>query len=409
MDAIPMATLKAHVVDDDVAEQILIRLDAKDLNRYKRVCKSWLSLITSTRFVSRHLNHSYNKDRYSNKLGHRRVSVFGNHHRLVGSSNGLVCICSLRSNLIVHNPMTREVRQLPYLPYICRPLCWGFGYDSLRDDYKVIVGARRDDKQTCFRLLSLKSNVWRDVGDENYNCFINEVGVLYNGALHWIVVDRNQKTLIVSFALSREEFKEIPQPDNDARYKCTWSSYPGIMKECLCVFGFCCGVWLMKKYHVKESWELVEIPYDDMKYDILRLGYPFVNDPKPDRTLEHRCWEYPAAPVFIKSLVSPHALEVAIESKFDLIVSVLKEKLDLGESNEQIQEVVERKFLGAPELEKSLIEQIQEAVNELVAIVIGKEDLDGPNLENNQASPWFRMMKLQSTLRLMMRQRGRQS
>ncbi|XP_076900782.1 uncharacterized protein LOC143555026 [Bidens hawaiensis] len=84
-----------------------------------------------------------------------------------------------------------------------------------------------------------------------------------------------------------------------------------------------------------------------------------------------------------------HVVEVAKESDSAETVSVLTEKVDLGEPNEQIQEVVkesvavltESKDLEAPELEKSSIEQIQEAVSEPAAVLIEKEDLGGPQLE----------------------------
>ncbi|XP_076948175.1 uncharacterized protein LOC143620355 isoform X2 [Bidens hawaiensis] len=84
-----------------------------------------------------------------------------------------------------------------------------------------------------------------------------------------------------------------------------------------------------------------------------------------------------------------HVVEAAKESESGETVSVLTEKVDIGEPNEQIQEVVkesvavltESKDLEAPELEKSSIEQIQEAVSEPTAVLIEKEDLGGPQLE----------------------------
>ncbi|KAJ0617100.1 putative F-box domain-containing protein [Helianthus annuus] len=113
----------AEVVHEDIVEHILIGLDVEDLISCMRVCKSWYSLITSPRFVTLHLSHSYNKDPYNNELVHRRIFFithlgFGSHH-LVGSSNGLVCIFSLQDRKVfVRNPLTREVRQLRSLPLV---------------------------------------------------------------------------------------------------------------------------------------------------------------------------------------------------------------------------------------------------------------------------------------------------
>ncbi|KAJ0617156.1 putative F-box domain-containing protein [Helianthus annuus] len=306
----------AEVVHEDLVEHILVRSDAEDLLRFKRVCKSWHSLITSSRFVNRHLKHSYNKDRIDNQIGHRRVTYVDDdqdHNELVGSSNGLVCITSFcGSELSVVNPLTGEVTELTRPPYMGFWLCcgFGFGFDSSTDDYKVIVKGKH---QTCVRVMSLKSNVWRVIEEVKYK-FITKTGILSNGALHWIVKDQNNKKLIISFDLSKEEFEEIPQPD-DVKYECSSSSYLGIVNECLCIFrqSNCCfldDLWMMKSYNVKDSWE--HLPHNhNMKHDI-------VHHLKGDvswfsSTFEHHwgceCgWKNTAAPIFVQSLVSPHGV-----------------------------------------------------------------------------------------------------
>ncbi|KAJ0806736.1 putative F-box domain-containing protein [Helianthus annuus] len=164
----------AEAVNEDVVEQILIELDVKDLIRFKTVCKSWHSLITSPRFVNRHLIRSYNKDRNNNEIGHRKIGLgYTYPGRLVGSSNGLICFAS--SSLYadvkfsVANPLTREVTQLRNSPWkdFLSCSCWGFGYDSSIDDYKVIVGVEGATHKTCFKVLSLKSNAWKVIGEVN--------------------------------------------------------------------------------------------------------------------------------------------------------------------------------------------------------------------------------------------------
>ncbi|XP_076884861.1 F-box/kelch-repeat protein At3g23880-like [Bidens hawaiensis] len=309
-----MAEIDVH---DDVLEEILIRLDVKDLTRYKCVRKSWFSLITSPRFVRRHMNHSCNKHHYNNEFGQRRVSLFTslelfNCYRLIGSSNGLVCV-EFKSKLMLCNPLTREVRQLLSPPFTDLTSCWGFGYDSSTDDYKVIVGVWKGENQTCFQLLSLKSNEWRLVGEAKFKWFDDKRGVLCNGALHWMIsnYDGNTKTSsIISYDLSKEEFKEIHLPNDERYMRCNL----GIFKECLCMFGNYfspTNAWLIKKCNVKESWELVKIRHDDeTKYDIvhtLGLRLPNGDDASWYYSASKRIsLEYMAAPVFVGSLVSPH-------------------------------------------------------------------------------------------------------
>ncbi|KAI3716468.1 hypothetical protein L1987_67373 [Smallanthus sonchifolius] len=314
----------AESVHDDVVEEIMLGLDANDLVSCRSVCKSWHSLISTSRFINRHLSYSYNKDRCSNELSHRRIFLEHNDggFRLVGSCNGLVCISTFSSKvilgkykLLVGNPLTREEKQLKLPAWIGLVLCWGFGYDSSRDDYKVIIGCQKGRNQTCVQVLSLKSNVWRVIGYVNYK-FISKVGILCNGALHWIVKDQKKKKLIISYDLCEDEFKEIPQPDN-AGYDSTYTSHVGVMNECLCIcisiYSFAGGVWLMKNYNVKQSWE--HLVYWK-NYDIVHLlrspkDESFFNDDASwflNTSDRHLFWlrHYIDAPIFVQSLVSPH-------------------------------------------------------------------------------------------------------
>ncbi|KAK9072508.1 hypothetical protein SSX86_008942 [Deinandra increscens subsp. villosa] len=271
------------VVHDDIVEQILIELDVKDLIRYKSVYSSF---------------HSY----YNSPV--------------VGSSNGLVCIFNSKTDeLLVGNPLTREVRHLELPTWIGARICWGFGYDSSRDDYKVLlVSAKLEDETYVVQVLSLKSNEWSCVGGLKYT-FSNVHGVLCNGALHWIVRDKNKKRLvIISYDLSKGEFKEIPHPDKAGYVLCS-SSCLGIVKECLCICLVSAYLWVMKNYNVKESWKRVRLDHE-MRYDIVH----YLRSPREvDFVYLNKSWDrigrhlgsfkemsYPRAPVFVQSLVSPH-------------------------------------------------------------------------------------------------------
>ncbi|KAK1435314.1 hypothetical protein QVD17_01075 [Tagetes erecta] len=287
-------------VPDDLADQILVTLDVKDLIRFKSVCKSWYSLITSSRFVNRHLNRSYNKDHNNNAIAHRRISLpddlFAGDYtdvHLVGSSNGLICVSLYKIRILVGNPLIRQVRDLSLPPSVISPSCWGFGYDSSTDDYKLIVGDFENENQTCVRVLSLKYNIWRVIGDVKYE-FISKFGVLCKGALHWIVRDIvSKKILVISFDLSNEEFKLIDHPRCISK-----RSKLGVINGCLCTYKYCkwsqCG--------------------DEIKYDCVHYLIP----PKYKKNSLYRdeSWFYKDyicgrrkqtyAPIFVRSLVSPY-------------------------------------------------------------------------------------------------------
>ncbi|GKC37570.1 F-box/kelch-repeat protein-like protein [Tanacetum coccineum] len=262
-------------------------------------------------------------------------SFLSNEYHIIGSSNGLVCISPKDVELLVTNPLTREVNYLPTLPdevlpektacrFISKP-CWGFGYDSSMDDYKVIVGFGVGKHRTRFHVLTLKSNIWKLIGDIKYKLDFRKSsrpGILCEGSLHWFMNDRKNKKTIISFDLSLEEFKEIPQPD-DSLYKCNDDDKLGFIEESLCIYKHqapsnqrignrCIDTrirpmkWIMRNYQVTQSWE--QAPYRCEAMDV---------DPHYLRNLEYithkssaycrslRIMDYMATPVFVPTLVSP--------------------------------------------------------------------------------------------------------
>ncbi|XP_071708438.1 F-box/kelch-repeat protein At3g06240-like [Rutidosis leptorrhynchoides] len=136
---------------------------------------------------------------------------------IIGSCNGLVCLSPKQTKLIVTNPLTRELKRLTTFPYCKRlaTLCWGFGYDSILDDYKAVLEFEiYPDKQlTQFYVLTLKSNIWKLVGEVKYRNIGSKTAALYDGALYWFMSNKKE-TVIISLDLCRDELKEIPQPDH---------------------------------------------------------------------------------------------------------------------------------------------------------------------------------------------------
>ncbi|PWA66895.1 isopenicillin N synthase [Artemisia annua] len=347
----------AEVVPFDLVEQILLRLGVKDLLRCKSVCKLWQSLILSYRFVKYHMNHANNKDNNNKEIGHRRILMpeiyrmnmaydmwyYMNSWQIVGSSNGLVCVTPVDAQVYVANPSIREVKDLP-TPPICirneedrKDLCWGFGYDSSIDDYKVVIGVVvvvEGKYLTRFQLLTLKSNTWKFIGDLKYTSF-STFASLCNGSLHWIMKDSiTKKWAIISFNLSQEKFKEISQPD-DSRYafdSTDISRKLGIVEGCLCIFNVETvpnNTWVMKNYNVSSSWELLPydclyntrkyIEQDDHMYrcSYIRTMYDIAYKPifniQPNDVFYNdkdiylsKTTAHMGDPIFVESLVSPH-------------------------------------------------------------------------------------------------------
>ncbi|GJZ96008.1 F-box/kelch-repeat protein-like protein isoform X1 [Tanacetum coccineum] len=169
----------------NIVEDILARSQVEDLLRCKSVCKSWKSLISSRRFVKYHLNYNLKKKAYNNESGDTAIEFDSEYcHRLVGSSNGLVCIhVCFKDELFVINPSTREVKKLRNPPKELLFDVLGFGYDSSIDDFKVVVGfSYKDSNDILFIVLELKSNYWKSVAGEVKGCPLLKYGDTYEGS-----------------------------------------------------------------------------------------------------------------------------------------------------------------------------------------------------------------------------------
>ncbi|XP_021750805.1 F-box protein CPR30-like [Chenopodium quinoa] len=202
-----MAALPSEILAD-----ILSRVPAKPLLRFKCVCKSWNSLIKSPNFIKLHLKQTLisNSDRhllvsseYSSSLhsadldlNHNLISCSELHHplkhhnavKLVGSCNGVVCISDeSKNNVVLYNPLTKSRREIP-VDQISNPsndfIVLGFGYDSKNDGYKVL---RVVDESEVI-LYSSNNNSWKTVGSFPYYLgYRGFSGLLVNEALHFMV------------------------------------------------------------------------------------------------------------------------------------------------------------------------------------------------------------------------------
>nr|XP_017178132.2 F-box/kelch-repeat protein At3g06240-like [Malus domestica]XP_028950854.1 F-box/kelch-repeat protein At3g06240-like [Malus domestica] len=195
--------------------------------------------------------------------------------KIVGSCNGLVCLVVDSEDMMIYNPSTRQVHAAPKLATICgKDYFYGFGYDSRKEDYKI-VRATSSSKAGVFAtqldIYSLKTNTWRARSETLPFYFLfNLVGTLLNGALHWAV--RRGKTTdqayangdderpfsIVSFDITEETYRQVPLPgDGDKNF----SFYGlGVLGGRLSMLhsphGSDYQVWLMNEYGVKASWSI---------------------------------------------------------------------------------------------------------------------------------------------------------
>jgi F-box interacting protein len=286
---------------DEVVVNILQRLPVKYLLRFRCVCRSWNSLITSPAFIDSHINQSIeNND--SNNLPHpllivrycaenpnadhyklfrdneafeectefefpiksRRI----NHFLLIGSENGLICF-SEHERYILWNPSIRKVVTLPK-PCITRKThgisCFiqAFGFDPRTNDYKVVRIVYGVTQKALVEVYSVSTGSWRITSDSIPS--LASLDITYwlvpkaclKGSVHFAGFTRGNEA-VFSFDLRDEVFREMILPDNIGDRRLETDTC--VFRDSLAVLFYYeherkkyCSIWVMKEYGLVDSW-----------------------------------------------------------------------------------------------------------------------------------------------------------
>jgi len=295
----------------DVIPEILCRLPAKLLLQLRCVCKSWNSLISEPKFAKKHFRVSTTWNFHCLFYTHclRKYiltsypidSVFtnltskftqfeyspnsfngdyprSNFYDFIGSCNGILCIADYYKGLVIlWNPSIRKFKELPLFqkPKVFTHMSFGFGYDSSKDNYKVVVildyimpnsitNENNLANKTEVRVHTLGTNIWRNVQEYPLGGVpVELLGKFVSGTINWLFSEELFQAcprFIVSFDLMNESYQKILPPNFGGVDVCHLSAL-GVLRDCLCV-TFVDDVWIMKEYGNQESWtKLFTVPY----------------------------------------------------------------------------------------------------------------------------------------------------
>lgn len=285
-------------MSDNIAEKLVIealsKLPIDQLVSFKGVPKS---VIESPDFIKMQLaqameNTSNHCLILSSSNGHPHSADFDsvNNHvvfqelldcpvTLWGSCNGLLCLSVDNDAIFLWNPLDKMLKKLPdekidpqFTELQLMDSLYGFGYDSVNDDYKVLRITRfRGFCNKDVKVYSLKRDSWKSVSNFT-NSIDSEKGVLANDALHWVVYVRELTNIygVASFDLATEEFMPVPMPPFSER---RFHLDLGVLRGCLCVVAKynkhkTADVWVRKKNGVEYIWtKLVTIIMPDLDPD----------------------------------------------------------------------------------------------------------------------------------------------
>ncbi|KEH27847.1 F-box protein interaction domain protein [Medicago truncatula] len=197
-------------IPHDIHFSILSKLPVKSIKRFSCVCKSWSNKLKLN------FPHPFNTPELDT------IDI-------LGSVNGILCVIGYIRNIgtstILLNPATEEVKVLPVsrgelLSEITTELVFhGFGYDNVRDDYKIIQYVDVvEGKDPFWEIYSLKTDSWRKIRiDMPVRCGVYANRDVYlNGVCHWLgQVEGNDEKfnmVMVSFHLGNEVCFVTPLP-----------------------------------------------------------------------------------------------------------------------------------------------------------------------------------------------------
>lgn len=286
---------------EEIIMDILIRLPVRSLLRFRCVSKFWKTLISTPEFKMEHLNHAKNSQNSQKILISRRCPKdnsmlyyccslslvhpvedalgFPSNHRpcqyLILSCCNSLALLWVQGEHLLWNPSTNESIVLPnpnpnpnpeFSPSYFK---YGFGYDSISVDYKILR-INNTDEGGAGQILGLKSSSWRRIDEHPHGRRSRLFGMdslaYVHGAFHWIGVDMSTNYYVVSFSISNEAYGEIPFPPlaettrDASRIPCGHSGV-SVLGGLLCANYTsrnreACTVtlWVMKEYGVGESW-----------------------------------------------------------------------------------------------------------------------------------------------------------
>ncbi|XP_058741991.1 F-box/kelch-repeat protein At3g06240-like [Vicia villosa] len=276
--------------------EILLRLPVKPLLRFRCVCKSWLSLISSNTFATSHFEHAATHRRFFLKrsaLQPLSIDVDSSLHDASASATlSLDFIRSQRcieirgcfrgflyfnndTHIYLLNPSTGVFKQIPDFPIILNDgfeLLSGFVYYQPTDDYLIVSGFCEyvDALVTSpmkLMIFSLRANKWKPIEVASHLPYREtsvaectpKCGLFLNGSIHWMVHNyEKSKNVIIAFDL--KEMTEIALPDD---FIFSFSNNHSIYYDLLEVGGLISAwvkdlntvkIWVMQKYGVHSSW-----------------------------------------------------------------------------------------------------------------------------------------------------------
>ncbi|OVA11166.1 F-box domain [Macleaya cordata] len=280
-------------IPQHLVTEILLRICAKSLLRFKSVCKSWYSLINDPDFIHRHFDcrttatgrfnilsvTSYCYSKSKSKWWKSKCEDLGVR---VSSCNGLICLFGIKF-LYICNPTTQEILDLSRIRSRGGS-CGGFGFDATTNQYKVVqLCTFRNRNALRGTIYTLGTSMKRPIINKDippFSYFRCKNSTFIHGSICWFVNDLGCRKSILCFDVGNERFRLIQVPkiylrmeENDEYRHYSLVELEG--KICFAEHNRAkemLDIWMLKDYNVEEEEE------EDMWIKIYRIPANNIND-----------------------------------------------------------------------------------------------------------------------------------
>ncbi|GAU40142.1 hypothetical protein TSUD_163110 [Trifolium subterraneum] len=324
----PKNSSQMVILPEDLLAEILPLFNVKTILRLKCLSKSWMTFISDSNFIQKHLKNSsknphltmywHQRNRHLNVvpypvyriLKNPRINLYDSNNfqhskhslenpcQFIGSCNGLLCFLFYSETLAqtvelcFWNPATKTTsKKLGSLCYSNWPdfdiFHFTFGYDASTRTYKVVAFRAREiggSWKSEVKVFSVGDNCWRNIHSFPSIPYgrLND-GVHFSGTVNWLALDESiahgeKFVAIVSLDLSMETYKQflLPPSFDEVPF---FHPVLRVLMDRLC-FSHDSNknefvLWQMKQYGVQESWnQLLKISYQDLRFHNMDYGFP---------------------------------------------------------------------------------------------------------------------------------------
>ncbi|KAL3818010.1 hypothetical protein ACJIZ3_003915 [Penstemon smallii] len=282
-------------VPNEIAIDILSRLQVESVLQCRKVCKNWRKLTSSSQFIELHQRraapiilrrHGSYQDSWVSVIDEKseeKCEVMGlGTFSLLGCCNGLVLMKPRYPSFdyFVINPLSKGGKITTIYSMISRGDPCGFFFHPLAKEYRILFACKNSGSCYEYHLYLFGAKMWRKTINPYFYCVPPRDATccaIVNRALHWIhsrfvVWERTGENFcIIVFETNNEKFSMRPIPPVQSQSRGRGQTMRLLVKEdrlCFCHVAseeHVMSVWILedyvnwcwiRKYNVNLDWDI---------------------------------------------------------------------------------------------------------------------------------------------------------